>query len=707
MCTLSMDAAIISRASQILESAVPAEGCAHCIIDLHAYHRPLFDRPFENQTSSTIGQGQVDPSVCRACLAGCSSNQFVPETTSSTYLCCPYSTVDHNGHHPATVTAGPEINAADALPLLTLAEAVGATAVVDGCLNLIATAEEAVVDAARKMFGDATGVVDWARAVGRLARWPRKTTQRSSPQCSLVPPPAKPRSVGGGKRDSCKGVWTSCSEGEDYNHCDRDSVGGVQHGADDGGSRTDERGGKAALVRGCNGENSGHNEVMSGRRNRACFGRRYGFSPPDVGTNVETIENTSHKTDTSRLNEPVADDSISDKGGDGGIMTRCSERTQTMHHESDEKIMTTDGLHPRALVPSPPPSPFTLTPHSRKSGVICHENRNMAKIDGEFKNTRVRTAARSKTNPAERSNLDKARDEQACNQRWCRWATAPTPPRVSVEHRGAQVYCEAEATAAKGKQASESGGNRGDDCCENDLNSPYSLSSATRGQGAARRGDFSPTLMAGIRSDGNRCNERVADQINFCPSAPVESSLNPPENSFSHALPSSGVIGKSTQDDVTLTGAASARRRFLEVGGIECNDGNAAVQKFSGRPKPWPPDKAVAAMLVVREDERLCAQARKRALQRLRQARRQQEVKRAEASAGEQELRIERYRKREKNVAKILTGRRRGGGSDAAKRLAGCWSEGEQYFGDRISVGEKDLFLFHVFMAVPVFTSIG
>lgn len=689
ICPLAKDAAIVSRASQILEAAAPAAGYAHRIIEEHTHDRPLLDRPLDTQTSSsTIGGGQVNPSVRRACLEGCSSTQFVPETPP-THSCCPYSEVGRDGHHLATVTATPEIDAADALPLLALAEAVGATAVIDGCLNLIATAEEAVVDAARKTLGDALGVIDWARAVGRLARWPRNTTRTpSSPQRSTVLPPTKPRSTVRGRGDSCRCLRASCHEDEGCKHCHRGIVGGVlQRRADDGGPRAGEIGGEATSVGGCNGANSGYGAFRSGRIDRAFSSGRRGFRPANVDTNGEMIGNTPHKTDKFWAIQPVDDDTTTgNKGDDGGIMTGCSERTQALRHESDENPMTTDGVQPRASVRPPPlpPPPSATPPHKRRSGVICHDSRNVVGSDDKLGNMRARAAAWQETGSTERTDLDHARDEKAYDQRWCRWATPSTSPGVSVKHRGARAYCGADAVAAEGKQASESDGDSGDRC-ENGLDGPISLSSVRGRQGAARRVAFASIPTAGARGDGHRCSDYTDNRSNCCPPVPAGSSLKPPENSFSHAFPSRHAIGKATPEDVASTGAASARRRFLEIGGKR--DDNVTGEQFHGGPKLWPPDKAVAAMLVVREDQRLCAQARKRALQRLRQTRRQQEVERAEACADERKFRVERCRRREQKVTKILAGRRRGG-ADAAKSLGGCWSEGEQYFGDRRSIGE-------------------
>ena len=73
---------------------------------------------------------------------------------------------------------------ADVLPLLVLAETLGASVAVNACLDSIHANQKEVIDVARTLFDPG---VDWASAVARLAKWPRMAEKS--------PPPPPPRTL--------------------------------------------------------------------------------------------------------------------------------------------------------------------------------------------------------------------------------------------------------------------------------------------------------------------------------------------------------------------------------------------------------------------------------------------------------------------------------------------------------------------------------
>eukprot|EP00752_Nemacystus_decipiens_P006491 g5844.t1 len=207
--SLAQDAATILRAGEILREAAAASICN--VLEHKASNNDCCAseaRPSTPLMSSAHGDGTDKDKESSAC---CTPRQDVELAKDSSRS--PKEDVAVNALPPDGAAGSVTFdNAADALPLLALAETLGVGNAVDACLDFIAAEKESVVAAAMKRFSSpeilgATSPapsppVDWALAVQRLAAWPRrsgdirllsspgggneaKKPSPSSPPCSL------------------------------------------------------------------------------------------------------------------------------------------------------------------------------------------------------------------------------------------------------------------------------------------------------------------------------------------------------------------------------------------------------------------------------------------------------------------------------------------------------------------------------------------
>lgn len=663
------DAAIVSRARQILEAARPAADRMCSTITRDKYYEHCgYNRAFESG-----GAEIVQPSPRCTFLRGYHERHLASKARS-THSCGSVCKVNLRRLHPASAL---DIDVADALPLLALAEAIGATAVVDDCLTMIAAAKDAVIDACRSSFSDGTigKEIDWAVAVGHLARWPRQDNQTLSPRRSSVSPPANaPRSTRENAADLGRDRLPLSRSEEVYHHCNKDVTRGIQQAT---GNESREDG--ALDLSGRRNEANDSDMLPSERIDRALASPTNSVRSNDSGTGREE----SRMTCVCLTTQPFLNGSTPHSGDEVGKAMKLATRKTTLDHKCQTKTMGRKGKHSQVLMRESPPPPPSLT-----SPVPCPLDNDVAQNDsmtvvesGEGKSgkLRVRTGQWKEPDPTKTSaDVSKGRERKLCAQR-CTWATKPTFLGVSQSCTDAGSCCEVETAVADGRQVSvtdEGRDNRRKKKCPH--HSP-SYSSGVRG-GVQGRALASMPIAGDEGDDYNRMHHRclaVSAEALFKEEKRV---LSTPDGEVR------GSISKPSTDRVTSPGTTSTAR--------PCDDGQTAIDVMVGNiprvsSKSWEPD--VTAMLIARENQRHCEQARKRALQRLRKARLQQGVKRAEATAENRELCMERRLGRKKKFATMLDGpRRREGGKvkNSGAIDGGSWCEAAQAFANQKSVGE-------------------
>lgn len=673
--SLVEDAAIVSRARQVLETARPAaDHMCHTITRDKCYGLCDYNRALDSG-----GVGSVHPPVRCTCLRGCHDIHFASKTRSM-HSCCSVCKVNRRKLHPAVAL---EIDAADALPLLALAEAIGAAAVVDDCLLMIAAAKDAVIDACRLSFSSDTmgREVDWAVAVGRLARWPRKVKQTLSPRHSSISPPTNAPRIAREEAGDSGGMMLTMSRPEEgYDHCDK-VTGGIQHV-----TVKESRADGVLDLPGRRKEPNGRDVLRVGRIDRALSSPTNSVRSNDLDVSGGIVGKGSRMTGVCWTNQSFLNGGTPNTGDELDKAMELAECKPTLDDKCQMTTIGTKSVHSQVLMrqsPPPPPSPLPTSPAPCPLGNdVGHQDiTNVVESgDGRFEKIGVRTVPWQKPGIKETpADVSKGRERKQWAE-GCMFARKPSFPGVSLTCTDAWSCCEVDAAVMDGIHVSITSKGRDD---QRKQKCPHSspLSSPSV-KGGVRRSAFASMPTAGDEEDdANRTHHR-------CLSVPTGLLLKE-ENQVSS--PGDGTVKGTTYNSsigrVTSPGTTSAAR--------PCDvDGQTAIDVMVGNirrvsSKPRAPD--VSAMLVVRENQHLCEQARKRALQRLRKARLQQGVKRAQATADKRELSAKRRLRRKQKFATMLDGRRRREGSFVKNCGAidgGSWCEEAQPFADKKSVGE-------------------
>lgn len=621
--------------------------------------------PHNGRVPSSVGEATAN-SACHGVGAGCT----VPPDGTNRPGDLLVKRQDMVSHPPAIE------NPADALPLLALAEALGAVVAVKACLAYIAAEENAVIDATRRYFCDTTTstVVDWARAVHRLARWPPRTRQQQVAHPSKLFPPMQLlstpilRSLGRRQRVEIEGA--ECFAG------DVAQAEIVRHGEDvntlapvEGDIHKFRNSGNPSCSRWSSEEEAVPNAGMIG------------------------VSSTS----------PIGGDECREQRQGGGLGIEGGDRrTPPQRHNrpyqgSELECDTCTRIRPTPRPPTPPLTPPPPSPISHPMSRIRRFQPTVQmgdRVDNIHDTTRQRLGGADAIHATYSAMADKG----------SRGRHRPEAPRQSSARSPvAEDICDGQDDADAGVEENSLDAN----VCDCDINLLTELFPAAAFAPSGRLRKCSSCQARGPTVGKERCQYGAdSEYARYGNDDPAGVVLEDSETttSLSDGSGSGKNVRRTTTGSVrgpSLDGISepTIARRF----GLPVDNGAAyqydrsceilrstvanrlveavvaspdrRAQQSTGEPTLQSSAGATFALAMLEEDERSCALARKRALLRVRLARQRQDLAGAVADANERGFRAERRRRRDEKVAALLIktcggGEGEGGGGDGKE-----WAE--------------------------------
>lgn len=516
---------------------------------------------------------------------------------------------------------------ADALPLLALAEALGAATAVDACLDFIATAQEAVVTATKEWFGVG---VDWERAVIQLAAWPRTSRQSPSPPESPCQKsqslPSPPRAF-----DRAQRAEIPAENGKPRPVVEelRESLAETFPGRGQYCATSEQRQQKGTIRGSCSPSyRSGRDEVAN----------KVGTSPCLV------IEGRINQSGTGMTQDARAE--WATVGADVAI-----QRQRTKELSSRSSPGCEESPHPRLSpfvaprVSPPSASPAPPIPHrSRLSTVTCGQSakrvgENSPTLDGS-RVTRESTCGHGS-----------ATDSDSCSCRHKEDATILFPMLDKLEAEELTQDC---LDSNDDRLVSEDG-DRGTSLTPRASSAGLRSVAPTDKPRSGMRNPIEGRLDSGIK-DVCLCNHHTTgESTKLMRTLPSKSDRAPTVRMSHFPLESAWQRRRSSSPSDTTTCRHHRVWERAVCQPLQSVDVSRLPLQIPTSSEGLPKSSAVlTAMSATRDDEISCALARKRALLRVRLARQQGQLAAAEANANEQGFRAQRRKMREDKVAALL-----------------------------------------------------
>lgn len=581
---------------------------------------------------------------------GSANNSHDHNDNVATRSCRSYSYDESNEEGRSKEDMTLLIHPADALPLLALAEAVGAAAAVNACLDFITAAEDAVVHAARTTFG--SELADWVGAVRRIARWPR-----------TFPPPPIPalRQQNVDLQASCEHRqsvhWTPSDD-----HSYKETTGTMHKSSQIGPGL---QGGED--VRTPSTTSRTYDDCVDGEHESSCQAVTRGRQTPLrlKGSRSTTVDGRSSPSSSAmRAN---GDHSGGDRASARMISSHVGTDRVTQHANTQVSCHmphhgTTNTDRWKSMQSLPPPS--QLRTHSRNIQAPADSNGGVEFV----------VPATLWSEPGITSHPSDATDGgKVCVNGYRR--IVESYPTTDDPYSSGDVCSSEDHISLKGDGWHVEADVYGDD--SSDRWGPNLLLSATPQSVRHQElwGDCARKCTpAGSGSMDERCHccrgvtDRCRCSANIFSGAPRPSETIPfPARPGEHVRPTTIGGTATTEAAVAFSSGPCAEfgREYNTYGGVNSRDygGFLPVSMLPpARPRPWVDSTTAPAAMgpmptLVSEDERLCIQARKRAMTRLRLTRRRQEMERALVCADERNRRIERTRRRAAKVATLLSRR--------------------------------------------------
>lgn len=509
---------------------------------------------------------------------------------------------------------------ADALPLLVLAEALGACTVVDVCLNFIQNNQKEVIGVARTLFDPA---FDWASAVTRLAKWPRLAV-------TSLPPPLRTRQL---SLEFSQGNMT-----EEV----REHGGGAQ------GSPFSFVGSVSQYEK--EHENGVLLQEGTCPSSQVDRGQPIGKEKEDQSSTVEIIGVVDGNSSSDAVGTRVAQEAAVLEKISGQYQGRqdlglemSPQPEDSLHNGSTEET----SRHPQPAVSpvSSPTLPVSLSQHQPLQGADCSGQEAIRMCD-----TRKREPGSSTGDHARRSG--------GCHPLYPNRTRNVEPPSGNTfpgERRGEREFSYLESYG-EDQRVREEGELDSDDAA---LGLNHRLLDTHRRNNSEILAEQVPRLRV---ESTNACSDKYSTSPTVTETASSKESLG---LTLVNPKLTSCVVEPFAYENPVLRGEIGFNRTSGRVHGpasrvltghlSSSRNMEASPTQKKSTETGFPGSNVDSCKAAAeREYESSCALARKRALLRVRLARQRSLLAAAEAEANEQGFRAERRRSREKNVAMLL-----------------------------------------------------
>lgn len=496
---------------------------------------------------------------------------------------------------------------ADALPLLVLAEALNACAVVDDCLDFIRNNQKEVIGVARTLFGPA---FDWASAVTRLAKWPRLAV-------TSMPPPLHTRQI---SLEFSQGNMT-------------EEVRGHGEGAQE--SPCSFVGSGSQYERGVLRQEGTRPSSQMDR------GQPIGNEKEDQSSMIKSVEFVHGNSSSHAVGTQVAQEgAVHDQYQDRQYLEMSLQPGDSLHYNSSEK--TSWRPQPAVSPVSSPASPVSLPQRQALQEANCLGQEAIRMCDTRKRESESSTGDHACCHP--------------CYPTRTRNVEMPSRDTFPDETLGEREFSYLQSSGDD--RWVWEGGKLDADETALSLDHPL-LDNHRRNNSESSHGKVSRLRVEST----NACNDNYSTSplVTETASSSKESSrltlVNPTPKSFT--------VEPFAYENPVLWEKISFNRTLGRgqdpVGGIlPSQPPSSRNTEASSSQKSWTekrlPERTVESCIAVTEQEyeSSCALARKRALLRVRLARQKSLRVAAEAEASEQGFRAELRRNREKNVAILL-----------------------------------------------------